>query len=176
MSDSIATWIIAFAGLGNLFVYWKLWRESQKQNAVTRESLDLTRSAFLESHKPVLSVSVEKCEYFGDQAQEFDGEIVIDNCGTASAVEVNIWLRFNATGFEASRNIAGMAIHPRVPYRASFAFPMKLEVHKVAHTEGNHIGMRADGSYKGIDGRIYPYSELQHYDTNLKRFVPVHTG
>jgi hypothetical protein len=176
MCDLIPTWIIALAGVGNLFVYWKLWRESQKQNAATRESLDLTRSAFLESHKPVLSVAVEHCQYFGDQAQEFDGEIVIDNCGTASAVEVDIWLRFNASGFEASWNITRIAIHPQIPYRASFAFPMKLEVHKMAHTEGNRIGTRADGSYKGVDGRVYSYSELQHYDTNLKRFVPVHTG
>jgi hypothetical protein len=184
MSEWIITWIIAlaplasvFVGVATLFVYFKLWKESQTQNAATRESLDLTCRAFLESHKPVLTVSVEKCKYFGDQVQEFDGEIVIDNCGTASAIEVNIRLRFNAGGLvEAAENITSIAIHPQIPYRASFAFPMKAEVHKAAHTKGNRVGMRADGSYKGVDGRVYTYNELQHYDPILNRFVPVHTG
>jgi len=173
----MSNWIIAAATVINVIVYFLLWRESRRQNAVTRASLELTRNAFLESLKPVLSVSVERCEYFGDKVQEFSGEIVIDNCGGATAVEVNIWLRFNAgTLPEAAENIASIAIHPHIPYRASFTFPMGPQVLKLAHSKGNPLGMRADGSYKGIDGRIYTYSELRYYDTKLHRFVPIHTG
>jgi hypothetical protein len=75
MSDAIATWIIAGAGVANVFVYVKLWQESKKQNAATAESLRLARDAFVESHKPALAVSVINCKYFGDQAQVFDGEL-----------------------------------------------------------------------------------------------------
>jgi hypothetical protein len=75
MSDAIATWIIAAAGVANVFVYVKLWQESKKQNAATAESLRLARDAFVESHKPALAVSVINCKYFGDQAQVFDGEL-----------------------------------------------------------------------------------------------------
>ena len=176
MSDSLATWIIAAAAVANVFVYVKLWQESKKQNAATGESLRLARDAFLESHKPALAVSVINCQYFGDTAQVFDGEIVVENSGTSSAREVGLQIRFYGGGFDAVKDIGPITIQPHVPFKVSFSFPMTSEMHRVGQLKGNRLGIRADGSYRGIDSRSYTYSELQEYDPALTRFVAIHTG
>jgi hypothetical protein len=176
MSNAIATWVVAFAGIANLLVYIGLWFETRKQNAATRESLNLARTAFLESNKPSLAVSAINCKYFGDLAQEFVVEYVAQNCGTSSAIEVHLRISFNAAGFQRLESIGPVTIQPQSPLKGSFAFPMKPEVFKVGQMQGNLLRMRIDGSYKGIDGRSFSYGELHEYDPRLTRFVAIHTG
>jgi hypothetical protein len=176
MSNAIATWVVAFAGIANLLVYIGLWFETRKQNAATRESLELARAAFLESNKPSLAVSAINCKYFGDQAHEFVVEFEVQNCGTSSAVEVQLGISFNATGFQRIESIGPVTIQPQFPFKRSFAFPMKPEIFRVGQMQGNLLRMRIDGSYKGIDGRTFSYGELHEYDPRLTRFVAIHTG
>lgn len=86
MSDT-ATWIIAGAAVINVIVYGGLWWETRKQIA-------LTRALFLESHAPILSVSIKGCGYGGAPPDNgLKGKIVIKNHGTVAANQVALDFR-----------------------------------------------------------------------------------
>lgn len=80
---AFATWIIAFAAVANVFVYWRISQQTKEQITLTKEQIDLTRKLFLESHKPELSVAIGDCEY-SEPDGIFEGRIMLANHGSAS--------------------------------------------------------------------------------------------
>ena len=77
---AFATWIIAFAAVANVFVYWRISQQTKEQITLTKEQIDLTRKLFLESHKPELSVAIGDCEY-SEPDGIFEGRIMLANHG-----------------------------------------------------------------------------------------------
>lgn len=161
MSNAVE-WIIAGAAVANLIVYVGLWLEARKQIA-------LTRDLFVESHKPVLSVSLVKCEHVNLE-QSLKMRIVVKNHGTVAANDVKLHIAFG--GSNAVKDIGRIAIQPQNKIVYTFSMPMTSENFHIGQTVGNRLNALIEGSYKGLSDQSYPYRERQEYDPDLNRFVP----
>jgi len=162
MSET-ATWIIAGAPVANLIDYGGLCWETRKQIA-------LTRDLFLESHAPILSVSIKGCGYADGPAERgLKGNIVIANHGTVAAnLET---LNVNFGGVNALKQISKIAIPPKGKVTISLFIPMTAERYATGTGAENHFNALIEGSYTGVAGQMYTYKDRQNYDPDLKRFV-----
>jgi hypothetical protein len=162
MSDT-ATWIIAGAAVANLIVYGGLWWETRKQ-------IVLTRDLFLESHAPILSVSIKGCGYGGAPPENgLKGKIVIANHGTVAANQVALNVQFG--GFNALKQISKIAIPPKRKVTVSLLLPMTAERYATGTGAENQFNALIEGSYTGVANQTYTYKDRQKYDPDLKRFV-----
>jgi hypothetical protein len=134
------------------------------------EQIQLTRDIFLESHKPMLSVSIKKCEY-SESEGVFTGYIRIKNYGSAVANETDLTFSFGGTNF--IKRISRIAIRPKDKISYPFSFEMTANQFAAGQVEGNRINALIQGSYKGIADRIYSYNERQDFYPDLNRFTPV---
>lgn len=117
-----------------------------------------------------MSVSIEKCEYFEGDGR-FKGRIVTRNHGTVAAN--NIDLRIDSGGFVLSKQIVRVSIQPKNKLTYTFSLPMTSNEYAIGRTVGNQFNVLIQGSYKGLAGIEYKYSERQDYDPELRRFVPI---
>lgn len=164
--STVSNWIIAIAAVANVVVYYLLWRETLRQSTATREM-------FLESHRPALAVSIKKCVYNALTNKTFTGQILIKNHGGSAAREVTLDLQFNTIGFARIVKLGPVSVQPQDKLMMTFDFPMELQTHILAQTDGNRLCARVDGSFRGMSGVEARYSELQRYEPALRRFTPI---
>jgi hypothetical protein len=91
-----ATWLIAFAALGNVVVYWIISGKIEVQIALAKEQIELTRKSFLESNAPILSVALKNCEY-SETERGLRLRIVIGNRGPVAANQVELSMSFGGS-------------------------------------------------------------------------------
>jgi hypothetical protein len=146
------------------------WRVYQRMSKQIANQIDLTQTIFLESHRPVLSVSLEGCKY-SETNQTFETQIVVTNHGTSAANDVNLRVSFG--GSNAIKDMNRIVIQPQNKIVQTFSIPTTSERYKLGQMVGNRFNVLVEGSYKGVADSDYRYRERQDYDPDLKRFVPV---
>jgi hypothetical protein len=160
---AIATAVIAWATTKTWFVYSRMYGQVEQQTK-------LTHDMFLESHKPMLSASIKKCEYSESEGL-FTGYIQIKNYGSVVANQIDLTFAFGGTNF--IKKVSQIAIRPKDKIRYPLSLKMTAHQYSAGCTEGNRIDALIYGSYKGIADQTYSYNERQHFYPELKRFVPV---
>ena len=159
----LLTGVIAYAT-------WQMWKVYQHMSQQIEKQIDLTRDLFLESHAPILSVSIKRCAYADGPAESgLKGNIVIANHGTVAANQVTLNVNFD--GFNAPKQISKIAIPPKGKVTVSLFIPMTAERYATGTGTENHFNALIEGSYTGVAGQIYTYKDRQNYDPDLKRFV-----
>ena len=88
----------------------KTYEVYSKMSEQIGEQIRLTRDIFLESHKPMLSVSITDCVY-SEGEQRFKGRITIKNHGRAVALAIDLTMSFGGTNF--IKRIDQIAIQPQ---------------------------------------------------------------
>jgi len=173
---AIATLFIALATFANIYVYWIISGQIERQIGLasdqielTRKQVEITQNLFLESHAPALSVSLEKCDYLEPDGL-LRGQIVTTNHGTAAARNANLRISFGESNF--TKTFTRISIQPLNKIAYTFSLPMTPDKHKIAQTEGNRLNVLVEGSYVGLAGKEYKYAERQEYDPEQHRFVP----
>jgi hypothetical protein len=146
------------------------WRVYQRMSKQIANQIDLTQTIFLETHRPVLSVTLEGCKY-SEMKQTFEAQIVVTNHGTAVANDVNLRVSFG--GSNAIKDINRIVIQPQNKIVQTFCVPTTPDEYKVGQMVGNRFNVLIEGSYRGIADRDYRYRERHDYDPDLKSFVPV---
>jgi hypothetical protein len=146
----VATIVIAYAT-------WQMWRVYQcmaeqiaKQIGQTRELIDLTRALFLESNKPMLSVSIEECRY-SESTEKFEMQIVVANHGTTVANRIRLLVQFGGTNFR--KEIGPLTVQPQRKLRQPFSYPMTPDAYKAGQADGNRLNALVEGSYWGLAKR-----------------------
>jgi hypothetical protein len=157
---------IAFATVGTLSVYRRMSKQIEAQ-------INLTRDTFLESHAPALSVTFEKCAYSKDDEQ-LVGVIIIKNHGSVAANEIDLTIQFGGTN--AVKSVTHVAIQPSTKLTYPFALGMNAARYENSQTQGNRLNSYVYGSYKGLGGSKYKYSERAEFYSEFRRFVPFWTG
>ena len=115
----LLTGVIAYAT-------WQMWKVYQHMSQQIEKQIDLTRDLFLESHAPILSVSIKRCAYADGPAESgLKGNIVIANHGTVAANQVTLNVNFG--GFNAPKQISKIAIPPKGKVTVSLFIPMTAE-------------------------------------------------
>jgi hypothetical protein len=159
----VATIVIAYAA-------WQTWHVYQRMSEQVEKQIGLTRDLFLESHAPILAVSIKRCGYADAPAEGgLKGTIVIANHGTVAANEITLNVNFG--GFNAPKQISKIAIPPKGKVKLTLFIPMTAERYATGTGAENHFNALIEGSYTGVGGRMYPYKDRQNYDPDLKRFV-----
>jgi len=158
--------VIAFATVGTLRVYWRMSKQIEAQ-------INLTRDTFLESHAPALSVSFEKCVYSKDN-ERLVGVIVVKNHGTVAANEIDLTIQFGGTN--AVKSVTHVAIQPGTKLTYPFALGMNVATYENSQVQGNRLNSYVYGSYSGLGGAKYKYSERAEFYSEFRRFVPFWTG
>ena len=168
---TIATVAIASATRATRDVYERMSGQIDKQIGQMREQISLSRDMFLESHRPALSISINRCKY-SEVTEQFEGRITAKNHGTAAAHRINVTLTF-AGGFANNprETILSIVIQPLSTFAQSFSFSMTRNAYESGQTRGNRPNVLVEGSYKGIADSTYEYHERQEYDLKLERFV-----
>ena len=166
---AFATWIIAFAAVANVFVYWRISQQTKEQITLTKEQIDLTRKLFLESHKPELSVAIGDCEY-SEPDGIFEGRIMLANHGATVARQVRFQIQMD--GYQGRKDIGPLTIQPMNRIRQQLAFPMSRDSYQRGQTVGNRLGVLIEGSYRGLADEEYQYHERQEYALKLNCFMP----
>ncbi len=156
MSNDLTNGIIAGASVGNVVVYFLLWRQ--------------TKALFLEAHQPALSVGITAC-WYDAQTETFNGQIEIANRGAVAANNVNFRIRFGAVGFNFTRDIGPIVIQPQTLLTWPMTCGMKHDTYRVTDSEGNRLWAVAEGTYRGT-AKTFGYSEHHEYYHVLNRFVP----
>ena len=159
---AIATVVIAWATIKTWFVYSRMYGQVAEQ---TR----LTRDMFLESHRPMLSVSITDCVY-SEGEELLKGRIKLKNHGTAVANQIDLSMSFGGTNF--IKKIDRIAIQPKDKITHTLSLEIARNQYEAGKVEGNRINVLIQGSYKGIANQTYSYNERQNYDPDLKHFVP----
>ena len=136
---TLATWIIAFAAVANVFVYWRISQQVKIQILLTKEQIELTRKLFLESNKPELSVSIENCEYSG-AGELFEGLITLANHGAATAHQVKFRIQISPLGHLGIKDIGPVTIQPKNKMKHRFSLPMSSDTYKIGQATGNRLG------------------------------------
>jgi hypothetical protein len=167
---TLATWIIAFAAVANVFVYWRISQQTKEQISLTKDQIELTQKLFLESHRPELSVSMEDCKY-AEADGLFEGQVTLANHGAATAHQVKFQIRVGSS--HGLKDIGPIAIQPMSRIKQQFSFPISPNTYQSAQTAGNWLNALIEGSYTGIADHRYQYQERQEYDPKLGYFVPV---
>ena len=168
---ALATWIIAFAAVVNVFVYWRISQQTREQISLTRDQIGLTRNLFLESNKPELSVSIENCEYSGAD-ELFEGLITLTNHGAATARQVKFLIQISPLGNSGIKDIGPVTIQPKNKMKHRFSFSMPSDTYRIGQTLGNRLGALVEGSYRGLANKEFQYNERQEYDPKLGCFMP----
>jgi hypothetical protein len=166
---AIATCFIAFATFVNVWVYWIISGQIERQIGLANDQIELTGNLFLESHAPALSVSLEECEYFEPEGL-LEGQIVTTNHGAAAADNLNLRISFGGSSF--IKTLTRISIQPLNRIAYTFSLPITPDKYKIAQTEGNRLNVLIEGSYRGRAGKEYKYAERQEYESELHRFVP----
>jgi hypothetical protein len=133
------------------------------------EQTKLTRDMFLESHRPMLSVSITNCVY-SEGEERFKGRIKIKNHGSTVANQIDLSLSFGGTNF--TKKIDRIAIQPKDKITYTLLLNITCNQYEAGKVEGNRINTLIQGSYKGIADQMYSYNERQNYDPDLAQFVP----
>jgi hypothetical protein len=126
-------------------------------------------AAFLFSHRPMLAVSIKKCEYSEPEAT-FKGQIRIANHGTAIADQVDLTFTFGGTN--ALKKIDKIVIPPGDKHKETLSLSMGPDAYRLGQTKGNTLNAVIQGSYKGLLVS-YRFNARLDYDPQLKRFVPI---
>lgn len=163
MVTMIATAVIAYAAVQTWLVY-------ERMSGQITEQTRLTREMFLESHKPMLSVSITHCVY-SEGEQWFKGRITIKNHGTALANAIDLTMSFGGTNF--IKRIERIAIQPKSSIPFILSLRMGPDQYRKGQTPAEPLNLQVQGSYKGLSGQTYSYNEKQHYEPELKRFFPI---
>lgn len=167
---TFATWIIAFAAVANVFVYWRISQQTKEEIALTKDQIELTQKLFLESHRPELSVAMEDCKYSEGDGR-FEGQVTLTNHGAATAHQVKFQIRMGSS--DGLKDIGPIAIQPMGRIKQQFSFPISPNTYQQGQTAGNWLNALIEGSYTGIADRSYQYQERHEYDPKLGHFVPV---
>lgn len=167
---TLATWVIAFATVANVIVYWRISRQVKEQIKLTKEQIELTQKLFLESHRPDLSVAMENCKY-SEPDGLFEGQVTLANHGAATAHQVKFQIRMGSS--HGLKDIGPIAIQPMGKIRQQFSFSTSPNTYRQSQIAGNWLNALIEGSYTGIADRSYQYQERQEYDPKLGHFVPV---
>jgi hypothetical protein len=146
------------------------WRVYQRMSRQIANQIDLAQTIFLESHRPVLSVSLEDCKY-SETNQTFEMQIVVANHGTSVANDVNLRISFG--GSNAIKDINRIVIQPQNKIVQTFSVPTTPDRYKIGQSVGNRFNLLVEGGYKGVADIDYRYRERQDYDPDLKSFVPI---
>lgn len=163
MPDVIPTWIVASATVANVGVYLGLWIETRRQIA-------LARASFLESHAPILSVALTKCE-FSESERGLKFRIVIRNRGPVAANQVDLIVTFG--GSNERKEINNIAVPPKEKLTYGFVLPMGSAQYATGQIKGNYFNALIEGSYIGLAGQRHMYKARLDYDPALRRFVPI---
>ena len=148
----------------------KTYEVYSKMSEQIGEQIRLTRDIFLESHKPMLSVSITDCVYCEGE-QRFKGRITIKNHGRAVALAIDLTMSFGGTNF--IKRIDQIAIQPQSSIPFILSLRMGPDQYRRGQTPAEPLNLQIQGSYKGLSDQAYSYNEKQHYEPELKRFFPI---
>jgi hypothetical protein len=173
--DSItkATWIIALAAIVNVYVYWRISRQTRKQISLTEKEAELTRELFEQANRPRLSVVIDSCTLSvqSPSAVRIEGEMMVTNLGTITAANLSIDLRLATdTRVWFHQRFGPLMLHPQEPHRESISSDIgNLPARRLKATIT--CSYTGTGEHKtGIGERTYTYKDEQSYDPDKGRF------
>ena len=161
-SGGVATWVIATATVVNVFVYWRISRQ-------TKQQIVLTKELFWEANRPRISVTIPE---HGFQDNKLVVVFRVENFGTTTAYKTQ--LRFNF-GFNSKAGNFGQTFGERV-VQPRESYIEKSEIDGPILTDDRLASSRfidafVDCSYEGIGERKYSFRQNYRYDRDKVDFV-----
>jgi hypothetical protein len=161
-SGGIATWVIAMATVVNVFVYWRISRQ-------TKQQIVLTKELFSEANRPRISVTIPE---HGFQDTKLVVVLKVENFGTTTAYKTHLHFNF---GFNSKAGNFGQTFGERV-VQPRESYTEKSEIDGRFLTDDRLASSRfidafVDCTYEGIGDRKYSFRQNYRYDHEKGDFV-----